>query len=101
MAQEGTITGGDGHSWEQQPDLRALKSMLSATRLRWWTSHHHHSLINHTKGQRALAEENNLGDNLPALSNTGFSAEFPLSRVKISSHKALCKYEETWAVKGT
>lgn len=74
MAQEGTITGGDGHSWEQQPDLLALKSMLRATR---WTSHHHqHSSINHTKGQPALAKENNLGDNLPALSNTGSQLSF-------------------------
>lgn len=31
-AQEGTITGGDRRSWEQQPDLPALKSMLRDTR---------------------------------------------------------------------
>lgn len=54
--------------------------------------------INHTKAWPVLAGGKSLGDNLPALSNTGFSAEFPLSRAKISSHKALCEYEETQTV---
>lgn len=88
MAQEGTVTGGDGHNWEQQPDLLALSMLTRQTSLNHVPQY---SPINHThRGWPVLAGRNNS----PALSNTAFSAEFLLSRAKISSHKALCKYEE-------
>lgn len=91
MAEEGTIIGGDGHNWEQQSDLLALFILTRQTSLDHVPQY---SPINHTRGWPVLAG----GNNSPSLSNTAFSAEFPLPRAKISSHKALCKYEETWAI---
>lgn len=86
MAQEGTITGGDGHNWEQQPDL-ALPMLTRQTSLDHVPQY---SPINQIQGGLYWLEG--------ALSNTAFSAKFPFSRANISSHKALCKYEETRAV---